>query len=132
MRKFILSFAYVGFLPGAPGTYASVIAFAIFCVGTSLGAPPWVWPVFAALAALVLLLVGVPADTDTGSGGDGKLFAGHPLARSGRQYQNIHAEQECQSSHLTPPDPFVLVLRHVLPVCAEEAMSRRSFLHEPG
>ncbi len=67
MRKFILSFAYLGFLPGAPGTYASVVAFAIFCVGTYLGAPWWVWPVFAALAALVLLLVGVPADP--GSGG---------------------------------------------------------------
>ena len=63
MRKFILSFAYIGFLPGAPGTYASIVAFAIFCVGTHLGAPCWVWPVFAVIAALALLLVGVPADS---------------------------------------------------------------------
>lgn len=67
MRKFILSFAYIGFIPGAPGTYASIVAFAIFCIGTSLGAPRWVWPVFAAIAALALLLVGVPAGSGTGN-----------------------------------------------------------------
>ena len=60
MRKFVLSLAGVGFIPGAPGTYATIVALAIFLAGVRLGAPLWVWPLAAVLSGTLLLLVGVP------------------------------------------------------------------------
>jgi len=59
MRRFVLSFAYLGFLPGAPGTYASVVALVIYWFGMKLNAPVWVWPAAAGLSAALLVLVGV-------------------------------------------------------------------------
>jgi phosphatidylglycerophosphatase A len=66
MRNFVLSFAGLGFLPGAPGTYASVVALAIFCAGAWLEAPGWVWPAAAGISGLLLLAVGVPGDPGGG------------------------------------------------------------------
>jgi len=65
MRKFALSFAGLGFIPGAPGTYATVVALAIFYCGVRFHAPMWVFPALAVFFGLVLLVLGVPS----GSGG---------------------------------------------------------------
>ena len=62
MRKFVLSLAGVGFLPGAPGTYATIVTLALFLAGVHFGAPLRVWPVAAVLSGALLLLVGIPPD----------------------------------------------------------------------
>lgn len=66
MRKFVLSLGWLGFLPGAPGTYATVVAVGIYLVGVHFGAPVWVWPAVAAVSAAILLVVGVPRDPEGG------------------------------------------------------------------
>ena len=66
MRKFLLSVCGLGFIPGAPGTYASALTVAAVVSGSYLGAPVWVWPTAAALTALLLLTVGVPEGRDSG------------------------------------------------------------------
>ena len=67
MRRCVLSVGYLGFIPGAPGTYASVLALGIYLAGTHLGAPGWVWAASAGFAAVVLVALGVPTDAKTGS-----------------------------------------------------------------
>ena len=56
MREFLLSMGYLGFLPGAPGTYASAVTLGVFLLGAHLGAPWWLWAVLAALAGVGVIL----------------------------------------------------------------------------
>ncbi len=60
MRRFILSCGFLGFLPGAPGTYATVVAVCVWVLGVWLGAPLWTWIVLGVLSGVLLLVVGVP------------------------------------------------------------------------
>lgn len=60
MRKFLGSLFGLGLIPGAPGTYASVVALAVWYLAVRLGAPGWVWPLAATGVSLYCLLVGVP------------------------------------------------------------------------
>ena len=67
MRRFVLSVGGLGFLPGAPGTYATVVTLGVYLLGVHVGAPWWVWPAAAAISGGLLLVVGVPEDERGGA-----------------------------------------------------------------
>ena len=66
MRKALATFFYVGYVPGAPGTAASVVAAAVIFVVLRLDAPVWVFPLLAALIAGVGCVIARHAKEDFG------------------------------------------------------------------